>query len=29
MLNLLCLGKELEAQEMPEKLLHVWASFRS
>ena len=29
MLNLLCLGKELEAQEMSERVLHAWESFRS
>ena len=29
MLNLLCLEKELEAQEMPERLLNAWAGFRS
>ena len=29
MLNLLCLEKELEAQEMQERLLHAWVGFRS
>ena len=29
MLNLLCLGKELEVQEMLERLLHNWVGFRS
>ena len=28
-MNLLCLGKEVEVQEMQGRLLHVWAGFRS
>ena len=28
-MNLLCFGKELEVQEMPGRLLHVLAGFRS
>ena len=28
-MDLLCFGKELEVQEMPGRLLHVWAGFRS
>ena len=29
MLNSLCFRKELEVQEILERLLHVWAGFRS